>query len=276
MTDDLFQNLNFGRLAVALLVLVGAAWSARWLTSTAERWSLRYMRHRHWLMNTSAVVRFVIYIVAIITAARTVFTFSNEAILASAGAIALTFSLAFQDLASSFVGGLTLLIDRPFQVGDRVEFKGHYGDILEIGLRSVRLRTLDDSIVSIPNNQFLKEAVSSANAGELDMQVVMHFYLDPNSPLEDAKRIVYEAVVTSQYAFLAKPVVVLVEEKLVDVVFTLHMVAKAYVFNTRYEKSFASDVTERVKEGFRAHGIRSAVSPESDTILPRLISEGEA
>ncbi len=268
MTDELFQNINFGRILLAASIVLIAAWTARQLTTSAEQYAKRYIRHRLWLMNGTAVLRFIIYIVAIVLAARTLFTFSQEALLASAGAIALTFSLAFQDLASSFVGGITILVDRPFQVGDRVQFKNHYGDITEIGLRSVRLRTLDDSIVSIPNNQFLKEAVSSANTGELDMQVVIDFYVDPNSPFATAKKLVYEAVVTSQYAYLAKPVVILVEEKIVDVVFTLHIRAKAYVFNTQYERAFQSDVTERVREAFAQHGILSAQTNPADARLP--------
>lgn len=269
MTDPLFENVNLGRLLLAVGIVVGAAWTARWLTRTADGWSQRYVRHRPTVMNATAVVRFGIYVTAAILAARTLFTFSREALLASAGAIALTFSLAFQDLASSFVGGITLLVDRPFQVGDRVRFEEWYGDIVEIGLRTVRLRTLDDSLVSIPNNQFLKKAVSSANAGALDMQVVIGFYLDPNSPVGLARRLVYEAVVTSRYAYLAKPVVVLVEEKIVDVVFTLHLVARAYVFDTRYEKAFASDVTERVHQAFREHGITSSHTNPADARLPR-------
>lgn len=271
MTEQVFQNLNVSRLALAILIIAGAAWLASRLTRAAEHWSERYVRHRPTLMNTSVVLRFGIYISAVVVAARTLFTFSNEALLASAGAIALTFSLAFQDLASSFVGGITLLLDRPFQVGDRVKFKNFYGDIVEIGLRSVRLRTLDDSLIAIPNNQFLKEAVSSANAGALDMQVVIDFHLDPNSPVELAKRLVYEAVVTSKYAFLSKPVVVLIEEKIIDVVFTVRIRAKAYVFNTRYEKAFVSDVTERARQAFAEHGVRSASTNPNDARLPRQV-----
>ena len=269
MNEQFFDNLNFGRILLAVSIIVVATWLARILTRNAEVWSQRYLTHRHVLMNSAAIARFLLYIIGVILAATTLFTFSREALLASAGAIALTFSLAFQDLASSFVGGITLLIDRPFQVGDRVAFKQFYGDIVEIGLRAVRLRTLDDSLVSIPNNQFLKEAVSSANDGALDMQVVIDFYLDPNAPITVAKRLVYESVVTSKYVFLAKPVVVLVQEKIIDVVFTLEIRAKAYVFNTQYEKAFVTDVTERVKESFRKHGITSSFTNPDDARLPK-------
>jgi hypothetical protein len=45
------------------------------------------------------------------------------------------------------------MFDRPFQVGDRVSYGGEYGDIIKIGLRSVRMNTLDDNIITIPNNK---------------------------------------------------------------------------------------------------------------------------
>jgi small-conductance mechanosensitive channel len=266
---EVFEGINYGKILLAICIVVITTWLARYVTREGERLSTRYVRHRHWLMNSSAVARFSLYIGGIVLAATTLFTFSKEALLASAGAIALTFSFAFQDLASSFAGGITLLIDRPFQIGDCVTFKDHYGEITEIGLRSVRLRTLDDSIVTVPNNLFLKEAVASANTGALDMMVVIPFYVDPNSPLELAKTLLYEAVVTSKFVFLAKPVTILVEDKIVDVVFCTELTAKAYVFNTRYEKFFATDVTERVKEAFREHGIRSAANNPGDVKLPK-------
>ena len=48
-----------------------------------------------------------------------------------------------------------------FAVGDRVEFSGTYGEVVEMGLRSVRIATLDDNLVSIPNNMFLGAAVAT-------------------------------------------------------------------------------------------------------------------
>jgi len=48
------------------------------------------------------------------------------------------------------VAGLLLLFDRPFRVGDRVSFNDVYGEIVSIGLRTVRLQTLDDNLVT-PN-----------------------------------------------------------------------------------------------------------------------------
>ena len=83
--------------------------------------------------------------------------------LAADGLSVVAVGFATRDLLASLVAGILIIFDRPFQIGDRVKFGGEYGDILKIGLRSVKLRTLDDSTVTIPNNLFLSEVVSSSN-----------------------------------------------------------------------------------------------------------------
>ena len=70
-----------------------------------------------------------------------------------------------------------IMADRPFQVGDRVSFGGQYGDVTAIGLRSVRVRTLDDSVVTIPNNLFLTDVTTCGNYGVLHMQLHVDLYI---------------------------------------------------------------------------------------------------
>lgn len=122
----------------------------------------------------------------------------------------------------------------------------------EIGLRTVRLVTLDDNLVTIPSNKFLTEAVASANAGALDCMVVMPFYISSSADHVRARHIVRDAVLASRYLYLGKPFVVLVSNQLTaqgQVV--VELTAKAYVFDTRFEKAFASDVTDRVLGALR-------------------------
>ena len=73
--------------------------------------------------------------------------------LAGAGIAGLAFALAAQDIISNFFGGAIITMDKPFRVGDRVKIDTYYGDIINIGPRSTRLRTLDYQIVTIPNNK---------------------------------------------------------------------------------------------------------------------------
>ena len=271
----IIEFLRPSGLVLALLAILVAVLAMRGINSLTNRFATRFVEHRLLAQQTNTVVRFIIYMITIVIVVSSVITLSREAVLALSGVIAVTVGFALKDLASSVLAGITILFDRPFQVGDRVTVAGHYGEIATIGLRSVRMVTLDDSMVTIPNNRFLTEVVVSGNSGALDMQIVMDFWVAIDSDIKRAKRIVYEAVRTSRFVYLEKPVVVLVTDLIEESYFATRLRAKAYVLDVRYEKAFESDVTERVKQAFREHAVqppsgmhRSAVVSGDDK--PRL------
>jgi len=255
--DQFVQIIDLDRLPFALVV-VALAWilitvSDRVLDQLAERFTERRLA----LKQAKALVRMGIYVLAPIIVLSAVLDLESESFFALAGTTAVALGFAFKDLAGSLIAGVILLIDRPFQVGDRISFGGFYGEVQEMGLRSVRLVTLDDNLVTIPNNKFLTEEVASANAGALDAMVVMPFYIGAAEDFERARRVIAEATTTSRYVYLKKPVVTLVEDRFLGERFVTVVTAKAYVFDVRYEKALVTDVTERVKVAFRRHGIRT-------------------
>ena len=258
--EKLLGFIELDRLPYALLMVL-VAWlvlhgTTRFLDALAERFTGR----RLMVKQLTAIGRFGVVLLTSILVLGSVIRFSNEALLAVGGSLAVAVGFAFKDLLSSLMAGLILLFDRPFQVGDRIAFEGHYGEVKEIGLRSVRLVTLDDNLVSIPNSQFLTGVVSSANAGALDQQCVFNFYVGCGEDFETARQLVYEAAISSRFVYLDKPVVVVVREGPVEgggERFAVRLALKAYVFDGRYETAFGTDVTERVKRAFRQHGIRT-------------------
>jgi MscS family membrane protein len=66
----------------------------------------------------------------------------------------LAIALAAQKTIENLFGGISVIGDRPVLVGDFCRFGTHIGTVMDIGLRSTRIRTLDRTIVSVPNSQF--------------------------------------------------------------------------------------------------------------------------
>lgn len=257
---QILQFIDLSSVPFALGIVVAAWLGSRFLTRTLEALGDRFTERRLLFKQVAAFSRFVIIIVASLLVAASVMRFSSEVLLAISGSIAVAVGFAFKDLLASLMAGIILLLDRPFQVGDRVEFGGHYGEVLEIGLRSVRINTLDDNLISVPNSRFLTDAVSCANAGALDQMCVFDFYIGCNEDFELAKELVYDAAAASMYVYLRKPIKVLVREGPLPSGehFAIKVVAKAYVFDGRFESAFGTDVTERVQRAFRARAIQTA------------------
>ena len=77
-------------------------------------------------------------------------------VLAGLGVGGIAVALAAQNSVENFLGGLNLFIDRPVRVGDFCKFGDRMGTVEEIGLRCTRVRTLDRTVVSVPNSSFAK------------------------------------------------------------------------------------------------------------------------
>jgi small-conductance mechanosensitive channel len=258
--DDAGNFLQFFQaqgLVPALLVLTVAWVVGRVLSGTLERLGNRFTEWRLSLHQAKAVFRLLIYLGAIFLAVSLVFKLSEQALLALGGTIVVAVGIALKDLTASVIAGITILIDKPFQVGDRVTFGGTYGEVKEIGLRTVRLVTLDDSQVTIPNSKFLTDLVSSGNAGELDMLVQMDFFVGVDQDIARAKRIVGDALVSGRYAYLEKPWTIVVSQVPMGEALAVRLRAKVYVLDVRYEKALETDVTERVMAAFQAAGVRA-------------------
>lgn len=244
-----------GALLMLAIGIVAIGMANHGIRQMGERLMRRLPSRRFLIMQLSTLLTFAIYIAGTLILVVGVMHPPREFLIAVGGSAAVALGFALKDVAASLIAGLILLFDRPFQVGDRVSFDGVYGEIVAIGLRSVRLQTLDDNLVTIPNARFITDVVASGNAGALDMMVVTDFHLALDADIERAREIARQVIVTSRYAYLKKPVTFCVEEIAVAQRLAIRLRAKAYVLDVLYEKAFQSDVTVRVAALFLQHGI---------------------
>ena len=258
---EFVKFINLSGLVPAIIILFLTYLLLRFLKGLLEDFGERYTTYRLLLKQASVFIQFSVLLVGLFLALGRVLEIDQSGLQFFIGLVAFGLSWASKDLVASVMAGIILLFDNPFQVGDRILFQGNYGEVLEIGLRSVRIVDLDDNLISIPNNQFLQGAVSCANAGNLDQMCVFQFFIGCNEDFSLAERIIHEGVAASRYVFWKKPIVVHMKEGAVPngaERFAIILTAKAYVIDGRFESAFASDVHRRVKRAFRDLGIRTA------------------
>lgn len=237
-------------------IIVFVAWLLlRFTQSIVDGISSQFAQRRMLMQKLQSFFQFFIYMSTGMAVFMLSFRVDDRVLALIGGTIAVSVGFALKDLTASFIAGLTVMIDRPFQVGDRVTFEGNYGDIIAIGLRSVRMQTLNDDIITIPNNKFLNEVAISGNYGALDMQVVIPFYIGMDQDINTARDIIQEAASSSRYIHLPKPVVVLVKQTITDNYLAIQLTCKAYVVDIKFEKLFETDITLRVMQEFKKANI---------------------
>jgi small-conductance mechanosensitive channel len=251
----LAEFIRWGGVVASIPVIVGALFLIRVVENFGDRLSVRFSNRRPTIQKVQTTSRFFIYIATLMVAAGLSIRLDPTALTVIGGALAFAVGFALRDLVASFIAGITIMFDRPFQVGDRVSYGGEYGDIIKIGLRSVRMNTLDHNIITIPNNKVFTDVTSSGNYGALEMQVAMDFYIGVDQDAKLAAEIIREACLTSPYVYLDQPIPVLARQVILQDYVAFHLKVRPYVFDCKYEKPFETDIHFRVLEAFRDRGI---------------------
>jgi MscS family membrane protein len=201
------------------------------------------------------VVKYVVWFAAIM-AILSVFEVNITPFLAGAGIAGLAVALAAQDIISNFFGGAIITVDKPFRVGDRIKVDTYYGDVISIGPRSTRLKTLDYQIVTIPNNKITTNVI--VNYAEPDQKlritipVSAAYGSDPKKVKEILLDIAQNTIKNTDY-LLDDPIPKVFFSEFQDssLKFTLYVWARKYNLPDEVKDTINLQIAER----FAAEGI---------------------
>lgn len=259
----ILKQFTVRSISLAIFTLFAAWLIIRWISNLLEGLSRRSTRARFLIKWIEPILRITIWFIAIIVCFN-VLAPSRETFLATIASFGIALGLGAQDLVKNLVGGLVVLGDRPYQLGDRVKVGDAYGEIDHIGLRSTKLTTPDDTRVTIPNSQILTDQVYNANSGVPDCQVVTDLFLPPDTDPEVAQRIGFESALCSPYLLARKPIIVLATQGF-DQRAYLRLRVKCYVYDHRFEPRLQSDITVRASREFNRRGVLERWQSGSDS-----------
>lgn len=157
---------NILHVAVTFLAASAGVWGAyrgveigtQYLTAKASQTESRYDDLLVPLVSKTAKVFIVAFGIVFVASNLDV---NISSLLAGLGLGGLAFALAAKDTVSNLFGTLTIVLDRPFQVGDWVIIGSTEGSVERVGFRSTRLRTFYNSLITIPNGNLLTANVDN-------------------------------------------------------------------------------------------------------------------
>ena len=249
--------ISFSNIFWALVFFVVGVYLIRFISKTLELIAERSTHYRITIKGIIPVVRILGWTFLFYVIIAGIFKPPAETLIAVLASLGIAIGFAAQDIFKNIFGGIMILFDRPFQVGDKIEVGEYYGEVVKIGLRSTRIVTADDSLVSIPNSNIMNQSVSNSNAGEPNCQVVAEIYLPITIDTEKVRQIAMETAQISKYVYLNKPITVLFFNEVKERRSYFKMRLKAYVMDIRYEFAFKSDMTEIVIRELFRNGIIS-------------------
>jgi MscS family membrane protein len=178
------------------------------------------------------------------------------ALVTTAGVASLAVALAAQDTLSNMLGGLVILVDRPFRVGDVIELAdGRAGEVKEIGLRSTRIQQFDGNALVVPNKDMASSRVINyalpTHRAAIRQTISVHYDTD----IEKAKAVLLQ-VITSHPEVLPDPAPGVWFTKFNESGLDLFM--SCWVQNYRDRFRVTDELNTAILKAFREAGIRMA------------------
>ena len=110
-------------------------------------------------------------------------------LLASAGIVGIAVAFAAQNTIAHIFGGISVYFDKPFKVGDRIQLEsGELGDVIDVGIRSTRIQTLDETMIVIPNDKIANSKIINFNAPSPRMNVKINVGVSYGSDVAKVKK----------------------------------------------------------------------------------------
>jgi MscS family membrane protein len=112
------------------------------------------------------LIKVLVVVLFVFAGLRFVFKVNITALVASLGIGGLAIALAAQDTLANLLASFIIYIDKPFKANDLVEFDGISGRVEHVGFRTTRVRTLDRSLLTVPNKKLIDAALNNVTLSE--------------------------------------------------------------------------------------------------------------
>lgn len=190
-------------------------------------------------------------IIWLITGVVIIFIFLKSSILVAMLFLLFIFIvliISVSDLSKNVIGGILILLDKPFEYGDWIKIGEYSGKVHSKNLRNTEIITEDDSLIKIPNSYFVTHVFENLNIISKNKQVSFVVEVSPHTEISKIKSSLYEITALSIFNSINKPVEVIY--KGINERGNMEFQIRAYVFDARYENEFKSDVQESIAEYF--------------------------
>ncbi len=192
--------------------------------------------------------------------------------IAGAGVMGVAVGFAAKDTLSNLIAGILLIIDRPFEIGDRIEVwsapagSASWGDVIDIGLRATRIKTTDNIVVIIPNNEIMTRDIVNYTILSSSIRVRVNIGIAYDADMARAKALIIQAAQSAGW-ILAEPAPKVVVRDFGESSVDLQL--RVWIKDARKRMDTISYITDTVKTLFDHNGIEIPFPRRDITIVDR-------
>lgn len=211
----------------------------------------------------------IVYVVAVIISLD-LLGINVMPFIAGAGVAGVAIGFAAKDTLSNLIAGVLLIVDRPFEIGDRIEVwsapKGSatWGDVIDIGLRATKIRTTDNIVIVIPNNEIMTRDIVNYTLINTKIRVRINVGVAYDSDIRKASDTLINLSKTVEWVS-AVPEPKVVVRNFGDSSVDLQL--RVWIDDARQRMNTISAITNKIKTAFDKEGIEIPFPKRDITII---------
>lgn len=237
--------LSFAFIASGILGVLIRAWGKR----VADRINPRINNDLVPLFDrTVKVIIFSVVVMLILSR----FNVDVAPLVASLGIAGFAVGFAVKDTLSNIIGGIILILDNSFSVGDKVTVDGDTGLVREVGLRNTKILTYDNELIVIPNGELMNKKFKNNVLPDPTKRVVVNFTVAYGSDVDRVREVVL-AVIGSMSGLSAEPAPVVEFSEMGD--FSLNFLAKFWIPDFSEYNSKKLEAIDRIYKALNENNI---------------------
>lgn len=178
--------------------------------------------------------------------------------IAGAGVAGIAIGFAAKDTLSNLIAGVLLIIDRPFEIGDRIEVwsapagSATWGDVIDIGLRATKIKTTDNIVIIIPNNEIMMRDIVNYTIITSKIRVRINVGISYDADMQKAKDIICDVASSADWISKDPPPKVVVRNFGES---SVGLQLRVWIEDARKRMDTISYITDHVKTAFDDAGI---------------------
>ncbi len=266
-------SLDVQDIVLAAVLVFVVFWAGSWSKQVSFRLAYVKISDHGIRQSLSTVTQYLVVVLGLMIALKTI-GLDLTALTVFAGALGVGIGFGLQNITNNFISGILLLAERPLQARDIVTVDSFEGEVTQIGIRSLTVKTWDDLQVVIPNSSVISKPFTNWTRGGDRMRTVLMVGIGYDDDPQQAMDIIL-AILREHPEVLDTPGPKVLLWDFGDSAVMLRLQFHSHIRGAVGRADLRSQVLMSIWRAFREHGI-TIPYPQSDVHIRYLYTEGSA
>ncbi|WP_226582128.1 mechanosensitive ion channel domain-containing protein [Acuticoccus sediminis] len=244
---------TIGKVILAVLAFAFVFWVAGWSRRVAYTIIFGRLKDIGIRQSLSVFAQYVVVVLGVLLTLSAIgFDVTTLTVFAASLGVGIGFGL--QNVVNNFISGLLLLVERPLRIGDIVTVGANSGTVMQIGIRSMRMKTFDEFDLIVPNSALISDTFTNWTRTNSVMRVILMVGIAYDDDPELAINLVYQALQEHE-GVLKSPAPMVTVEEFGDNSINLRVCYYIDLYGNFSGFTVKSQVLTRVVKSFAQNGI---------------------